>query len=199
MFCGGFKIAAKNQKIPKIQNIMLASWNQDYGHSANFIHTFPFQLIHFPNALWVYPNVNGSVRNFSQDTPPPPPHFFLFNYFRENICVTIWPRFYFLYIFVVRVDRKHQATCFFYIFPSNLQSFGDEIFQNGPRKYLSAWRLKANIWIFQIAFLQWIAPLTKNCFLVFFRAGLHLHVRKILTLSVKQFNFFAKISYILDN
>ena len=184
MFCGGFKIAAKNQKIPKIQNIMLASWNQDYGHSANFIHTFPFQLIHFQLGILVR---------------IPPPHFFLFNYFRENICVTIWPRFYFLYIFVVRVDRKHQATCFFYIFPSNLQSFGDEIFQNGPRKYLSAWRLKANIWIFQIAFLQWIAPLTKNCFLVFFRAGLHLHVRKILTLSVKQFNFFAKISYILDN
>ena len=88
-------------------------------------------------ALWVYPNVNGSVRNFSQNTSTAP-IFFLFNYFRENICVTIWPRFYFLYIFVVRVDRKHQATCFFYIFPSNLQSFGDEIFQNGPRKYLSA-------------------------------------------------------------
>ena len=33
MFCGGFKIAAKKQKIPKIQNIMFASWNQDYGHS----------------------------------------------------------------------------------------------------------------------------------------------------------------------
>ena len=32
MFSGGFKIAAE-QKIPKIHNIMLASWNQDYGHS----------------------------------------------------------------------------------------------------------------------------------------------------------------------
>ena len=87
MFCGGFKIAAKNQKIPKIQNIMLASWNQDYGHSANFIHTFPFQLIHFPNALWVYPNVNGSVRNFSQDTPPP---FFLIQLFqRKYLCYNL--------------------------------------------------------------------------------------------------------------
>ena len=109
MFCGGFKIAAKNQKIPKIQNIMLASWNQDYGHSANFIHTFPFQLIHFPNALWVYPNVNGSVRNFSQNTPTAP-IFFLFNYFRENIWFTIWPQFHFLYIFVGRVDRIHKTT-----------------------------------------------------------------------------------------
>ena len=32
-----------------------------------------------------------------------------------------------------------------------------------------------------------------------FWAGLHLQVRKNSTLSVKQFNFFAYISYILDN
>ena len=46
---------------------------------------------------------------------------------------------------------------------------------------------------------------TKNCstdkksLSGLFRTGLNLHVRKISTLSVKQFKFFAKISYILDN
>ena len=54
-----------------------------------------------------------------------------------------------------------------------------QFLQNFPRRYLSSWRLKANIWIFQIAFSQWIAPLTKNSFLVIIRGGLHLQVRKI--------------------
>ena len=39
----------------------------------------------------------------------------------------------------------------------------------------------------------------KNRFLVFDRAGLHLHVRKVSSFLVKLFKFFAWISYILDN
>ena len=42
MFCGGFEIDAKKQKIPKIQNIVLASWNQDYGHSK--VSCIPVEL-----------------------------------------------------------------------------------------------------------------------------------------------------------
>ena len=151
MFCGGFKIAAKNKKIPKIQNIMLASWNQDYGHSANFIHTFPFQLIHFPNALWVYPNVNGSVRNSSQNTPTVP-IFLLLNYFRKysgwnssvvsfslHVCRTIWQ------------DTQNCSSnhAFFVLFPLRPPKFWgrvEQIFQNSSRRYLSSQRLKANIW-----------------------------------------------------
>ena len=83
--------------------------------------------------------------------------------------------------------------------PKMFWGYIDQKLKNGLYRYLSSWKFKANIWIFQIAFSQWIAPLTKNRFQVFFRAGLHLHVRKISTFSVKQFKFFDKISYILDN
>ena len=63
----------------------------------------------FTSALWGYPNVNGSVRNFSQNTSTAP-IFLLFNYCRENIWVTISAQFHFLYIFVGRVDRIHKTT-----------------------------------------------------------------------------------------
>ena len=70
----------------------------------------------------------------------------------------------------------------FYFFPADLQSIGDELNRSFKTAYaIRRWRLKANIWI---AF-----SVTKNCFLVFFRAGLHLLVRKFSMLSVKLFVF----------
>ena len=169
MFCGGFKIAAKKQKIPKIQNIMLASWNQDYGHSANFIHTFPFQLIHFPNALWVYPNVNGSVRNFSQNNPNAP--ISSYSIISEKIFgLKFQCSFtFFTYLWTSWQNTQNCTSnhAFYVPFPFRPQKFWgrvEQIFQNSPRRYLSSRRLKANIWIFQIAFSQWIAPLTKKSF-----------------------------------
>ena len=54
-----------------------------------------------------------------------------FNYFRENIWVRIWVQFHFFYIFVGRVERiyktSHITMLSFYFFPSDLQSFGDEL------------------------------------------------------------------------
>ena len=92
-----------------------------------------------------------------------------------------------------------QSNHAFFLFPFRPQKFlgrVEQIFQKSPRRYLSSRKLKANVWIFQIAFSQWIAPLTKKIVIwsYLFRAGLHLHVRKISTLSVKQVKFFAKIS-----
>ena len=81
-------------------------------------------------ALWVYPNVKGSVRNLKLNTST----VFIslqFNYSRENIWVRIWVQFHFLYIFVGRVERiyktSHITMLSFYFFPSDLQSFGDEL------------------------------------------------------------------------
>ena len=82
------------------------------------------------NALCCYPNVNGSVRNSSMNTSTAP-IFLQFNCFRENIWVIFKVQFHFLYIFVGRVDRirktSHITMLSFYLFPSNLQSFGDEL------------------------------------------------------------------------
>ena len=68
------------------------------------------------NALCCYPNINSAIRNLGLNTPTAP-IFLQFNCFRENIWVIIWVQFHFLYIFVGRVEQ---------------------IFQNGPRKYLSS-------------------------------------------------------------
>ena len=82
------------------------------------------------NALCCYPNVNGAIRNLSLNTPTAT-IFLQFNYFRENIWVRIWVQFHFLYIFVGRVERiyktSHITMLSFYFFPSDLQSFGDEL------------------------------------------------------------------------
>ena len=82
------------------------------------------------NALCCYPNVNGAIRNLSLNTPTAT-IFLQFNYFRGNIWVRIWVQFHFLYIFVGRVERiyktSHITMLSFYLFPSNLQSFGDEL------------------------------------------------------------------------
>ena len=82
------------------------------------------------DALCCYPNVNGAIRNLSLNTPTAT-IFLQFNYFRENIWVRIWVQFHFLYIFVGRVERiyktSHITMLSFYFFPSDLQSFGDEL------------------------------------------------------------------------
>ena len=59
-------------------------------------------------ALCCYPNVNGAIRNLSLKAT-----IFLlfkFNYFRENIWVRIQMQFYFLHIFVGRVDKIHKTA-----------------------------------------------------------------------------------------
>ena len=168
-------------------------------HNSYFHSRFGWNI-----ALWCYPYVKLEIKNLSLITSTAP-IFLQFNYFRENIWVIIWVQFHFLYIFVGRVDRIHKTShtrmLSFYFFASDLQCFGDEL-------NVSSKTAPANIWAnknwskyldtsklrFHNELLHW----QKNRFLVFFRAGLHLHVRKISTLSVKQFMFFAKMSYILD-
>ena len=103
--------------------------------------------------------------------------FLLFNYFRENIWVRINVQFHFLHIFVGRVDRIYKTTklsMLFFTFSVRPQKFWgrvEQIFQKSPCRYLSSWRLKANICLIQIAFSRWIAPLRKNRFLDFFSEG----------------------------
>ena len=80
--------------------------------------------------LCCYPNVSSAIRNLSLNTPTAT-IFLQFNYFRENIWVRIWVQFHFLYIFVGQVERTIQNFtynhAFFLLFPSDLQSFGDEL------------------------------------------------------------------------
>ena len=52
---------------------------------------------------------------------------------------------------------KHASL---YCFPSVLQIFGDELNRSSIKAYADIWAQEDwNIWIFQIAFSQWIAPL----------------------------------------
>ena len=133
------------------------------------------------------------------------PIFLLFNPFRENIWVKIQVQFHFLYIFVGRVDRIDKTvhlTRLFVLFPFDLSSLGDELNRSSQTAHADIWAHKdwKQIFVyFKLSFHNELLHWPKKCFLVLFRAGLHLHVRKISTLSVKQFNIFAKISYILDN
>ena len=157
------------------------------------------------NALCCYLNVNGAIRNLSLNTPTAT-IFLQFNYFRENIWVRIWVQFHFFYIFVGRVERiyktSHITMLSFYFFPSDLQSFGDELNISSKTAPANIWahkNLKQIFGYFKLRFHNELLHWEKNRFLVFFRARLHLHVRKISTLSVKQFKFFDKISYILDS
>ena len=75
----------------------------------------------------------------------------------------------------------------------------EQIFQNGPANIWAHENWKQIFGYFKLRFHNELLHWQKNRFLVFFRAGLHLHVRKISTLSVKQFKLFAKISYFFDN
>ena len=159
----------------------------------------------FHNPLCCYLNVNGAIRNLSLNTPTAT-IFLQFNYFRENIWVRIWVQFHFLYIFVGRVERiyktPHITMLSFYFFPSDLQSFGDELNISSKTAPANIWahkNLKQIFGYFKLRFHNELLHWEKNRFLVFFRAGLHLHVRKISKFSVKQFRLFAKISYIFDN
>ena len=97
-----------------------------------------------PTALCCYLNVNGAIRNLGLLTSTAP-IFLQFNDFRKNIWVRIYVQFHFLYIFVGRVDRIHKTTnltMFFLLFPFRPQMFWgrvEQIFKNGPRKYLGSW------------------------------------------------------------
>ena len=115
-------------------------------------------------------------------------------------------RFTFFYIFVRPVDRilntSHITMLSFYFSPSDLQSFGDELNISSKTAPANIWahkNLKQIFGYFKLRFHNELLHWEKNRFLVFFRAGLHLHVRKISKFSVKQFRLFAKISYIFDN
>ena len=94
------------------------------------------------NALCCYPNVNGAIRKFSLNTPTAS-IFLQFNYFRENIWVRIWVQFHFLYIFVGRVERiyktSHITMLSHYFFPSNLQSFWDELNRSSKTAFADIW------------------------------------------------------------
>ena len=127
------------------------------------------------------------------------PIFLQFNCFRENIWVIFKVQFHFLYIFVGRVDRirktSHITMLSFYLFPSNLQSFGDELNRSSKTAPANIWahkNWKQIFWYFKLRFHNELLHWQKNCCLVFSRAGLHLHVRKIWTLSVKHFKLFLQ-------
>ena len=133
------------------------------------------------------------------------PFFLLLNYFRKysgwnssvvsfslHVCRTIWQ------------DTQNCSSnhAFFVLFPLRPPKFWgrvEQIFQNGPANIWAHENWKQIFGYFKLRFHNELLHWQKNRFLVFFRAGLHLHVRKISTLSVKQFKLFAKISYIFDN
>ena len=95
-----------------------------------------------------------------------------------------------------------NLTMLLLLFPSYIICFGDELNRYSEMAHADIWaheNLKQIFGYIKLRFHNELLRWEKNCFLVFFRAGLHLHVRKISTFSVKQFKFFAKISYILDN
>ena len=138
-------------------------------------------------ALCCYPNVNGSVRNLSLNTSTAPIFYCsiipekIFQYFNIFKCsftfLSSWKE-------TKNFKSKHASL---YCFPSVLQIFGDELNRSSIKAHADIWAQEDwNIWIFQIAFSQWIAPLIKHRFLFFS----HLHVRKISTLSIKLFLFF---------
>ena len=82
------------------------------------------------NALCCYPNVNGAIRNLSLKPPLPP--FYCNSIISEKIFgLEFGFSFTFFYIFVGRVERiyktSHITMLSFYFFPSDLQSFGDEL------------------------------------------------------------------------
>ena len=94
------------------------------------------------------------------------------------------------------------CLAFFLLFPFKPPKFWgrvEQIFQNGPANIWAHKNWKQIFGYFKLRFHNELLHWEKNHFLVFFRAGLHLHVRKISSFSVKQFYFFAKIFYILDN
>ena len=120
-------------------------------------------------ALCCYPNINSAIRNLGLNTPTAP-IFLQFNYFRENIWVIIWVQFHFLYIFVGRVDRIHKTshiTMLSFYFSLQTSKVLGTSWTVLPKRRLEIFELikiEANIWIFQIAFCSWIAPLTKKSF-----------------------------------
>ena len=68
-----------------------------------------------------------------------------------HICRTSW-----------QDTQNYKSNHVFLVFPFRPQMFWgrvEKIFKNGQCSYLGSWKFKANIWIFQIAFSQWIAPL----------------------------------------
>ena len=108
-----------------------------------------------------------------------------------HICRTSWED----------IQNSTYNHAFFLLFPLRPPKFWgrvEQIFQNGPANIWAHENLKQIFGYFKLRFHNELLHWEKNHFLVFFRAGLHLHVRKISMFSVKQFKFFAKISYILD-
>ena len=108
-------------------------------------------------------------------------------------------QFHFLYIFVGRVDRIDKTvhlTRLFVLFPFRPLKFGgqvEQIFSQTAHAVIWAHKDWKQIFVyFKLSFHNELLHWEKNRFLVFFRAGLHLHVRKISTFSVKQFKFFCK-------
>ena len=157
------------------------------------------------NALCCYPNVNGAIRNLSLKPPLPP--FYCNSIISEKIFGL---EFGFSFTFFLHICRTSWEDiqnftynhAFFLLFPLRPPKFWgrvEQIFQNGPANIWAHENWKQIFGYFKLRFHNELLHWQKNRFLVFFRAGLHLHVRKISTLSVKQFKLFAKISYFFDN
>ena len=163
-------------------------------------------LLTLCNALCCYLNVNGAIRNLSLNTSTVP--FFLqFNYFRKIIWVRIYVQFHFLYIFVGRVDRIHKTTnltMFFFTFSLQTSDVLGTSWTDIQKRPTQIFGLII-IWSKYLDFSNCVFTMNSSTkkTIVFWsfigQAGIHLHVRKVSSFSVKQFMFFAEISYILDN
>ena len=87
----------------------------------------------------------------------------------------IWVQFHFLYIFVGRVDRIHKTSHItmlsFYFSPQTSKVLGTSwtVLPKRRPQIFEIIKIEANIWIFQIAFSPWIAPLTKKSFFGLFQ------------------------------
>ena len=148
-----------------------------------------------PIALCCYPNVNGSVSNLSLNTSTAP--FSCNSIISEKIFGL---SFRLSFTFCTQNFTSNHA--FFLPFSFKPPKFLDELNRSSKTAPANIWahkNWKQIFGYFKLRFHNELLHWEKNHFLVFFRAGLHLHVRKISMFSVKQFKFFAIISYILDN
>ena len=99
---------------------------------------------------------------------------------------------------IVANAKIPNEKCLLFFLRKRLYNKGDESRIKSKKKNPIALccypKSNGSVRTFQIMFSQWIA-LHKKSFSGRFRAGLHLHVRKISTLSVKQFIFCKNIPY----
>ena len=121
-----------------------------------------------------------------QSKYPHCPHFFLFNYFRENIWGTIWPQFHFL---------KYQLVTYFTellraIASINKQNILGTVIQKRHNHIFGFMKILSKyLDILNCVFTMNSSTEKKIVFCFFYGTGLHLYVRKVSSFSVMLFMF----------